>query len=140
MFGDLPRFLWGEAVNTIIYILNRCPTKLVEGKTPYEAWTGKKPNIFHFRIFGCDSYAFFVPTKRKKLDKRSEKCIFMGYENQQKGYKLYQPSSRVVFVSRDVKFNKIFEDSTSCENLDECDNSSIAPNWMDVNVDMSPKE
>ena len=45
MLGNLPSFLWGEAMNTAIYTLNRCPTKAVEGKTPYEAWTGNKPNI-----------------------------------------------------------------------------------------------
>jgi len=71
MLEDLPSFLWGAAVNTAIYILNRCPTKAVEGKTPYEAWTGRKPNISHFRVFGCDAYAFVVPEKTKKLDKRS---------------------------------------------------------------------
>ena len=31
---------WAEAVHTDVYLLNRCPTKAVEGKTPREAWTG----------------------------------------------------------------------------------------------------
>jgi len=55
--------------------------KVVEGKTLYEAWKRKKPNISHFRVVGCDAYAFFIPDKMKKLDKISEKCIFVGYEN-----------------------------------------------------------
>jgi len=82
MLGDLPSFLWGEVINTTIHILNRCPMKSVEEKTLYEAWKRKKPNISHFRVFGCDVYAFVIPEKRKKLDKRSEKCIFVGYNNQ----------------------------------------------------------
>jgi len=36
MLGDLPSFLWGEAVSTAIYTLNRCPTKAVQGKTPFK--------------------------------------------------------------------------------------------------------
>ena len=85
MFGDLPSFLWGEAINNAIYILNRCPTKAIEGKTLYEAWIGKKPNISHFRVFGCDAYAFVVLGKGRSL--------------------IRDPSSRLVFMSRDVKFN-----------------------------------
>ncbi|CAO2168313.1 unnamed protein product [Urochloa humidicola] len=33
----LPGWFWGEAVNTAVYVLNRCPTKSVEGMTPFEA-------------------------------------------------------------------------------------------------------
>ena len=73
MMGNLPSFLWGEAMSTTIYTLNHCPTKLVEGKTPYKAWIGKKPSISHLRGFGCDAYAFVLPKKRKKMDKRSKK-------------------------------------------------------------------
>ena len=62
---NLFSFLWGEAMNTAIYTLNRCPTKAVEGKTLYEAWIGKKPSISHLRVFGCDAYAFVLPKKRK---------------------------------------------------------------------------
>jgi len=114
--------------------------KAIEGKTMYEAWTRKKPNISHYRVFGYDAYAFVIPEKRKKMDKRSIKCIFIGYDNQHRGYMLYQPFARAIFVSRDVKFNELPKESTSCENLDKYDDSSIAPNWMDVNVDFSPKE
>jgi len=64
----------------------------------------------------------------------------VGYDNQHRGYKLYQPSSRVIFLSRDVKFNELPEYSPSYENLDEGDNSFISPNWLDVSVDLSPKE
>ena len=36
----LPGWFWGEAVNTAMYVLNQCPTKSVEGTTPFEAWYG----------------------------------------------------------------------------------------------------
>ena len=95
MLGNLPSFLWGEAVHTAIHTLNRCPTKAVEGKTPYEAWTEKKPNISHFRIFGCDAFAFITSEKRKKLDKKLKKCIFVGYDSQYKSYELDRKSTHL---------------------------------------------
>ena len=69
MLGNLPSFLC-DVVHTTIHTLNRYLTKVVEGKTSHEAWMIKKPNIAHFRVFGCDAFAFITSEKRKKLDKR----------------------------------------------------------------------
>lgn len=52
-FKNLPKSFWADAVSCAIYVLNRCPTKSVFGKTPQEAWSHKKPNISHLRVFGC---------------------------------------------------------------------------------------
>ena len=49
-------------------------------KTPNEAWNGKKPIARHLRIFGCIEYAYVPNQKRKKLDDKGEKCIFIGYD------------------------------------------------------------
>lgn len=50
--SGMPESLWAEAVMTACYIRNRPPTAAVVRKTPYEAWSGKKPNVGHMRIFG----------------------------------------------------------------------------------------
>ena len=63
--SKLPKCFWAEALSTATYLRNHCPTNAVEGKTPYEAWTGNKPNIGHLRIFGCDTYAH-IPKDEKK--------------------------------------------------------------------------
>ena len=47
--SSLPESLWREALKTVVYILNRVPSKAVN-KTPYELWTGKKPSIRHLHI------------------------------------------------------------------------------------------
>ncbi len=44
---------WAEVVNMEVYINNQWPTKALESKTPQEAWTGRKPDVCHLRIFGC---------------------------------------------------------------------------------------
>ncbi|KAK9024843.1 hypothetical protein V6N11_064749 [Hibiscus sabdariffa] len=41
--SDLPISFWGHALETTAFTLNRVPSKLVQ-KTPYEIWTGKRPN------------------------------------------------------------------------------------------------
>ena len=81
MLINLPSFFWGEAMSTMIYTLNRYPTKVIEGKTPFEVWLEIKPNISHFRVFRCEAFSYIIFKKRKKLDKRAEKCIFVGYDN-----------------------------------------------------------
>ena len=75
----LLRFLWDEAVNTSVYLLNRLPTKSVQNKTPLKAWSGVRPTAKHLIVFGSLCY-FLVPSvKRGKLDERVEKNILVGY-------------------------------------------------------------
>ena len=63
----LPKYFWAEAVYTSVHILNRCPTKALKDKTPVEAWSGIKPSVSHFKIFGCICYADVPAEKRKKI-------------------------------------------------------------------------
>lgn len=105
--GKLPKKFWAEAINTAVYIRNRGPTKAVKGMTPYEALTGKKPNVSHFRTFGCIAYAHVAKDERHKLDPKAKKCIFLGYGPDAKGYRLYDLKSHKVIISRDVVFNEL---------------------------------
>jgi hypothetical protein len=73
---DLPRFLWAEACNTIVYIQNRSPHKALGRKTPKEIFTGRRPKIGHFGIFGCLVYCHVPSKKRTKLKATAEKGIF----------------------------------------------------------------
>ena len=43
--SGLPKYLWGEAACHVIWLMNRTSTKAVEGKTPYEAAFGVKPDL-----------------------------------------------------------------------------------------------
>ncbi|KAM2893261.1 hypothetical protein FF1_008638 [Malus domestica] len=93
---------WAEAVNTAVYILNKCPTKSLDKKTYFEAYGGRKPGIKHLNIFGSVCYAYIPRPIRQKLDETSTKCIFLGYDTCEKGYRLYDPISKKIIVSRDV--------------------------------------
>jgi hypothetical protein len=103
---QMPKEFWAEAVATAVYILNRCPTKSVQEKTPEEAWSGRRPSIRHLRVFGCIAYVHVPDQIRKKLDDKGEKCIFIGYSSNSKAYKLYNPETKKVIISRDVTFDE----------------------------------
>ncbi|KAA0038926.1 integrase [Cucumis melo var. makuwa] len=103
---NLPNEFWGDAVACTVYILNRAPTKSVPGMTPYEAWCGEKPSVSHLRVFGSIAYSHIPNQLRGKLDDKSEKCIMVGYSENSKAYRLYNPVSRKIIISRDVIFSE----------------------------------
>jgi hypothetical protein len=86
--ADLGQEFSAEAVGTSCYLVNRSPSLELDDKTPHEVWSGKKPSLQHLRVFGCDAYAHVPKENRSKLDKKDEKCIFIGYKDGVKGYKL----------------------------------------------------
>nr|GEY51045.1 retrovirus-related Pol polyprotein from transposon TNT 1-94 [Tanacetum cinerariifolium] len=67
-----------------VYLLNRCPSKSLDSKTPQEAWNGLKPTVSHLRVFGSIAYVHVPSQRRLKLDDRSEKHVFVGYDKQSK--------------------------------------------------------
>lgn len=104
---NLPKTFWAEAVHTTIYILNRCPTKAVWNEIPFEAWHKKKPVVNHLKIFGSIAYSHISTPNRDKFDEKSEKLIFVGYSDESKGYRLYNPITCKLVVSRDVIFDEM---------------------------------
>ena len=58
---------WVEAINCANYIFNPTPTKFLQGITPEEAWSKIKPDVSHFRVFGCEAWAHISDQKRKAL-------------------------------------------------------------------------
>jgi hypothetical protein len=66
--NSLPQILWDEALNCATYIQKIFPHRYVKDKTTYEAWSGLKPEVTHFRIFGSCAWAKIISDKRKALD------------------------------------------------------------------------
>jgi len=69
--------------------------------------TGYRPDIGHLKVFGCIAYVHVPDELRKKLDPKAEKCIFIGYAQDKKAYKCYNPNTRQVVISRDVVFDEL---------------------------------
>ena len=96
--------LWAKAVGTTCYLVNRSPSSTLDDKTPQELWTGKKPSLTHLKVFVCDAYVHVPKENMIKLDKKVEKCIFIGYKNGLKGYKIWNLETKKVVYRRDVVF------------------------------------
>nr|KYP62887.1 Retrovirus-related Pol polyprotein from transposon TNT 1-94 [Cajanus cajan] len=74
----VPKIFWPKAVNWTTYVLNRSPTLAVKNVTPEEAWSGSKPSVEHFRIFGCMAHVHIPNVKITKLQDKSFSCVFFG--------------------------------------------------------------
>lgn len=74
---NLPKFLQAKAINTGVYILNRSPTKAMEGMTPYEAWFKRKPKVDHFKIFGYIAYSHIPKKNQEKLYEKEKNASLL---------------------------------------------------------------
>ena len=130
--GNLPLSFWAEAVSTANYIRNRSPTSCLKEKTPHECWYDEKPDVSHFKVFGCNAFVHVPDQKRSKLDKKSMHCIFVGYPFGCKGYKLYNPETKQMIRSRDVIFlensfeHKLFDNEKGLTELLSTDKKDLS--------------
>lgn len=102
--AKLPASFWAEAIFAANHIRNRCPSSSIDGKTPFQLWNGKIPTVSYFRTFGCKAYFLNKEPGKDKFAPRAKSCIFIGYSEQCKGYRIWSPADQKVIVSRDVKF------------------------------------
>jgi transposase InsO family protein len=94
---------WGEAVMTAVYTRNRSPSRAIDNVTPYSIYKGRNPNVSHFRVFGSTAYALIL-SPRTKLEPKTRKCLFLGYDERSKGYKLVDITTLDIVRSRNVTF------------------------------------
>ena len=96
---------------------------VVKHKTPEEAWSGVKPLVEHFRVFGYISHVHVPDSNRTKLDDKSLSCALLGVSEESKAYRLHDPISQRIITSRDVVFeedknwdwDKKYEESIVCD-------------------------
>jgi hypothetical protein len=134
--SGLSSSFWAEAVNTANYLRNRCPSKSLNGKTPYEMWTGKKPNLKHLRIFGFKVFCLNRSPGKGKLACRSKEGMLVGYSEESKSYRIWIPEERKVEISRDVKFMELNEriEENETDVLLEEEPEITGPQTIDVDV------
>ena len=98
--------LCDEAIIYSTYVQNRAPHKTLHGKTPYVSWSGHKPNVSHFRVFGSKAWARIPPKKRKASQHQIKEYIMVVYVEYVKGYNIFYPSSQKTFTKRSVQFKE----------------------------------
>ena len=91
---DCPLALWGEAVSTAAYCLNRTATSINGGVTPIQAFEGTTLDISHMKIFYSDAYIHRPKSEgAKKLGDQARLVKFVGYPKGVSGYRFYDPTS-----------------------------------------------
>ncbi|KAK3022873.1 hypothetical protein RJ639_045963 [Escallonia herrerae] len=123
-FTKLSKEFWAKAVNTAAYLVNRSLSTAIDCKTPEEVWSGKHASYEILRIFGYPTYAH---VNDGKLEPRTKKCIFLGYANGVKGYRLWCPDSESLrfLISRDMTFDESLMLSKKKELIDAGKDQSI---------------
>jgi hypothetical protein len=114
-----------EAIDTARYLVNMSPSLVLFDVTLNEVCLGKRPSVSHLKVFGCDAFVHVPKEKRSKLDKKAIKCIFIGYKEGMKGYKLWDPTSRRTMYSRDVVFRELGSKSRPKEVVQTKKNSDM---------------
>lgn len=94
--SQLPLSFWAEVVVYIVYTLNGTCSRVHGQQTPFELYTCIKPSLSHLRPFGCPVYVYIPAQLRKKLDAKSRCGIFVGYSNESKGYRVWDPTKKQV--------------------------------------------
>ena len=141
---NLPISYWGDALLTATYILNRVPSKSIQS-TPYELWTGRKPELGNMRPWGSAAYVHNASHEHGKLGPRGKKCIFVRYFEHSKGYvfigeQLDGTISKI--ESRDAEFLEMDFPSRGDVSKDkdfyEMEEENGAPNQIDETKETTP--
>lgn len=136
----MPKEFWAEGVKWITYVLNRSPTNTLQDQTPEEVWSGIKPNVKHFRVFGCIGHVHVPEAKRTKLDNKSCKCVFLGVSEKSKAYRMFNPISKKITVSRDVIFEEEENWDWGRNESEEVQNQSNVLTWENDGDNMEGEE
>jgi hypothetical protein len=74
--------------------------------TPEEAFTCRRSDVEHIKIFGCLTFSHVPSERRTKLDPTAQQGILVGYTEVSKSDHIYILPLRRVMVRRDVRFEE----------------------------------
>ena len=76
--AGFPLQFWDDAVNNIVYLINRGPSSALDGGIPEEAWTSKHVKYSFLRNFGYEAFVHIDKDDRTKIEGKHKKCTFIG--------------------------------------------------------------
>ena len=102
--SGLPQNLWGEAILSANYVLNRIPHKKTNS-TPYELWKGRPPSYKYLKVWGCLAKVEVPVPKKTKIGPKTVDCVFIGYAQNSSAYRFLTYKSEIP----DINVNTIIE-------------------------------
>ena len=93
-FG-LPQNLWGEAILSANYILNRIPHKKTN-KSSYKLWKGRRPSYKYLKVWGCLAKVAVPIPKKVKIGPKTVDCVFIGYAHNSSAYRFLIHKSEII--------------------------------------------
>ena len=102
----LPENLWAEAIHDAAYIQNKVPYSSMKCNIHFEAYFGHKPDVSNLRVFGSTAWARIPLDKRRDLQPQSIECMFIGYPDESKGFKLLDIKTKHIIIERSLKFDE----------------------------------
>jgi hypothetical protein len=133
---------WAEAINTACYAINRLYLHRILKKTSYELFTGKKPNVSYFRVFGSKCFILVKRGRKSKFAPKAVKGFLLGYDSNTRAYRVFNKSIGLVEVSCDIVLDETNGSQVEQVDLDELDDEEvpcIALRNMSIG-DVCPKE
>ena len=99
-------------MKTAVAMINLSPSVPLEFDVPNRVWKGKDVSYACLRVFGCRAFVHVPRDERSKLDNKKKQCVFLGSEDDEFGYRLWDPKEKKIVKSKDVIFfkNQTIED------------------------------
>lgn len=102
------------------------PTRVLKYSTPLQCYKKCFPfsrmhSDLPLKVFSCTVFVRIPNNTQSKLDPTAEKCVYIWYASNKKGYKCYNPQTRKIYVSMHVSFfeNKSYFHKTSLQGENE---------------------
>jgi transposase InsO family protein len=133
---------WAETVNTACYAINRLYLYRILKKTSYELFTGKKPNVSYFRVFGSKCFILVKRGRKSKFAPKAVESFLLVYDSNTRAYRVFNKSTGLVEVSCDIVFDETNGSQVEQVDLDELDDKEapcIALRNMSIG-DVCPKK
>jgi len=79
---------------------------ILDSEVPNKFWFGKNVSYDHLHVFNCKAFVHIPRDERSKLDAKTRLCIFIGYGEDEFGYRFYDSVEKQFVRSCDVQFKE----------------------------------
>ncbi|GKB61062.1 retrovirus-related pol polyprotein from transposon TNT 1-94 [Tanacetum coccineum] len=126
--AKVPLYFWAEAIATSCFTQNCLLVITRHEKTPYHIINGRKPSVKFFHIFGSLCYIIKDGENLNKMKEKVDACIFVGYSNQSRAYRVYNKRKKVIVESIHVNFDGLphmASDHVSSDPILQCPTTAL---------------